>query len=78
MLSSRWHIYWRGKNSRAIRCQYNGYEGRIPSLKRLLIHEVIFSVSICCKFGVGHEQILLSYGIIAMAHILVREEFPSY
>ena len=48
-----------------------GYEGRIPSLKRLLIHEVIL---ISLRWF-RYKHIFI---IIAMAYILAREEFPSY
>ena len=48
-----------------------GYEGRIPSLKRLLIREVI----LISLWWLRYKHIFI---IIAMAYILAREEFPSY
>ena len=125
MAISRWHIYWRGKNSRAIRCtcrglrrknslakkvinsrgdtikftmvkvqahfhhnrdgiyigegripellgvHIEGYNGRIPSLKMLLIREVI----LLSLQWLRYKHIFI---IIAMAYILAREEFQSY
>ena len=48
-----------------------GYEGRIPSLKRLLMCEVIL---ISLRW-LRYKHIFI---IIAMAYILAREEFLSY
>ena len=48
-----------------------GYEGRIPSLKRLLIREVIL---ISLRW-LRYKHIFI---IIAMVCILAREEFSSY
>ena len=48
-----------------------GYEGRIPSLKRLLLREVI----LINLWWLRYKHIFI---IIAMAYILAREEFPSY
>ena len=40
--SSRWNVYWRGDIPELLGVHVVGYEGMIPSLKRLLIREVIY------------------------------------